>query len=252
MKFKVIVITQARIGSTRFPRKVLKELNDDTLLGLHLDRLKKSKSLEKIVVATTHEADSDIICNIAKGKGVEFYKGSQNDVLDRFYKAALNYSPDYVVRVTSDCPLIDPALVDEVINDTITGNYDYGSNTLTEDFPDGQDIEVFKMSALKYAWENASKSSDREHVTPYIRENCDLKGGKLFKGYDYKSPQNYNDIRMTVDVPEDLEVIKWLISEIGSIASWQQYVKIMKEHPEKLINSNIIRNEGYNISKLKD
>lgn len=249
---KVLAITQARIGSSRLPEKVLLNVGKDSLLGLHLKRLSKAKTLNKIIVATTHEEGSDKICEVAAAHSIECFKGSLEDVLDRFYQTALNENPDYVVRVTSDCPLLDAELVDKVVTEAIEGDFDYFSNILTEDFPDGQDIEVFKMSTLKTAWEKSEKKSEREHVTPFIRDNSDFSGGNLFKAGDYKAPENFNHIRMTVDESPDLEVIRWLVSEIGTHCSWQEYVDYMISNTSKLKNKGIIRNEGYLKSKEKD
>lgn len=242
---KVLAITQARVGSSRLPGKVLLPIGKETLLGIHLNRLKKAKSLSAILVATTHEDQSDEIVNIAKEKEVLSYKGDTNDVLDRFYQAAKLYEPEYLVRVTSDCPLIDPQLIDAVVEAAVNGDYDYFSNTLTEDFPDGQDIEVVKMSVLTQAWKSASKPSEREHVTPYIRTNSNFNGGSLFKAGDYSSPVNYNQVRMTVDEQADYEVIFWLIGKLGDDKGWQEYADYMLANPERLANSAILRNEGY-------
>ena len=248
----VVLVTQARLKSTRFPDKVLKEIDGVSMLGLHLRRLKKVKLAQKVVVATTMEEGVENILKIAENEQVGSFQGSLTDVLDRFYQAAIVYNPDYVVRVTSDCPLIDPELIDEVIKHTISGGFDYSSNTITEDYPDGQDVEVFKMDVLKEAWQEATLLSEREHVTPFIRKNCDVCGGERFVGSDYLAPANYNKIRMTVDQPEDLEVVSWLITGLGADRPWQDYVKYMIDNPDRLVNAEIVRNEGYLISKSKD
>lgn len=244
-KLKILLITQARIGSTRFPNKVTQTLAHTTLLGLHLERIKKAKLVTKFVVATTEEKGVESIIDIANRLNVEVYQGNLNDVLDRFYKAALNYKPDYVVRVTSDCPLLDPILIDDVISATVASNADYGSNVFVEEFPDGQDVEVFKFSALEYAWKNAKLPSEREHVTPYIRQNSNLKGGDLFKGVHYPSEKNYNHIRMTVDEPKDLEAISKLVSILGTEESWQNYTNYIINNIDQFGNQDIVRNEGY-------
>ena len=145
---KVLIVTQARIGSSRLPNKVLMKIGSDTILGLHLKRLAKCKNAYKVVVATTKEDNVSKIITIAKNLNIDVFQGSTNDVLDRYYNAANQYLPDYVVRVTSDCPLIDPELIDEVINMAISKKVDYCSNVISEDFPDGQDVEVFKLSLI--------------------------------------------------------------------------------------------------------
>ena len=249
---KVIAITQARLGSTRLPGKVLKKVGEQTLLGLHLERLQKAKSLNKVIVATTNESDSHKICEIADEQGAGCFKGSLDDVLDRFYRAVVDAKPDYVVRVTSDCPLIDPELIDEVVNSAIDGSYDYYANIITEDFPDGQDVEVMTFKALEQAWNGASKSSEREHVTPFIRNNSTALGGRMFRSADHKCSSNYNQVRMTVDEQVDLDTIKWLISKLGTDKDWKSYADYMLNHQSELQNVGIKRNEGYQKSLEKD
>ncbi|GAA4029704.1 glycosyltransferase family protein [Flavobacterium cheonhonense] len=242
---KVILVTQARIGSSRFPEKVLQKLGDDTLLGVHLKRLKKSVLAQKIMVATTLEPKSKQIAAIANQAGVSFYHGSTEDVLDRFYKAVVDYQPDYVVRVTSDCPLIDASLIDAVIEMTITNKLDYGANVLVEHFPDGQDVEVFTFAALEQAWREATLLSDREHVTPYLRKNADVNGGTLFKAMNFAAPDNYNKVRMTVDEPSDLATVALLIAQLGTDKDWKTYTDYILAHQDALSNQSITRNEGY-------
>ncbi|WP_288340652.1 glycosyltransferase family protein [uncultured Roseivirga sp.] len=249
---KTIIVTQARVGSTRLPGKVLKTIQGESMLGIHLKRLKRAKNADAVMVATTTEDGSDQIIKIAESCESLFFQGSLEDVLDRFYQSVSPFSPDWVVRVTSDCPLIDSSLVDHVISEAQQGDFDYCANIITEDFPDGQDVEVFKFSALTKAWKDAKPQSDREHVTPYIRNNSDLKGGSLFKAKDVQSEKSYNKIRMTVDEPADFEMIQWLINQLGTDKSWQEYVSYMLQHPEKLVNADILRNEGYLKSIIKD
>jgi spore coat polysaccharide biosynthesis protein SpsF (cytidylyltransferase family) len=242
---KVIAITQARVGSTRLPRKVLLPLGNDTLLGIHLARLSQANSVDQCIVATTNEEESETIVKLAEAKGISTFQGSLNDVLDRFYQAALPYQPSHIVRITSDCPLIDPNLIDKVVEEAISGGYDYYANILVEDFPDGQDVEVFTFEALERAWNEATTNTEREHVTPYIRNNSSFKGGTLFKSADYQAPENFNHVRMTVDEAIDLEVMQWLVSELGTDKDWLLYTKHMLANQDKLANARIQRNEGY-------
>lgn len=244
-KLNIVAVTQARINSTRFPNKVLLPLGDTTLLGLHLERISKAKLVDQIVVATTFENDAHLIFDIANKHLVKVFQGSTEDVLDRFYKAVVYLKPDYVVRLTSDCPLLDPDLIDFVIQETINQKADYGSNTFGENFPDGQDIEVFQFSVLEKAWNEATLKSDREHVTPYIRNNTDLKGGKIFKGCSINAPNNYNHVRMTVDEPADLKCIETLVEKLGTTASWNIYCNYIIQNINLFDNQDIIRNEGY-------
>lgn len=242
---KTIIVTQARIGSSRFPEKVLQTLGDSTLLGVHLERLKKSKLANQIIVATTHENKSDQIISIANNAGIEAFQGSTEDVLDRFYQSVVHHNPDYVVRVTSDCPLIDAQLIDKVISMVQDNKLDYGANILIENFPDGQDVEVFTFKALKKAWEEATLLSDREHVTPYIRKNTDFNKCTMFKAMNYNAPENFNHVRMTVDEPSDLETVAVLLQKLGTDQDWKSYTQYILDHQEMLENQKIIRNEGY-------
>lgn len=248
---KTILITQARYGSTRLPGKVLKEINGKSLLQIHLERLKKCKSVSEIIVATTTNSEDQVIYDKAIEWGFTSSRGSESDVLDRFYQAVKDKNADWIVRVTSDCPLIDPVLVDNVIDFVQLNNKDYGANIIIENFPDGQDIEVFKFSALEKAWHNAKLLSEREHVTPYIRNNSNLKGENIFSSISYKNSIDYSKIRITVDESSDFELIKTIITELGCNKSWLEYTEYIINNQLFEINGNIIRNEGY-LKSLKN
>jgi len=252
VEVKTVLITQARTGSTRLPGKVLMEINQTALLKIHLDRLKKSKYVDKIIVATTKCDEDNIIEKLVTEWGYEVYRGSENDVLDRFYQAVKGINPLWVVRVTSDCPLIDPLLVDDVVACAQNNNIDYCSNTLVENFPDGQDVEVFKFTALEYVWKNAVKNSDREHVTPLIRELSNYKGNNLFSAINFDNKGDYSQIRMTVDEKSDFELIKIVIEKQGVDKSWEEYVEFIVSNKLNTINDTIVRNEGYIKSLKKD
>ncbi len=252
MEVKTVLITQARTGSTRLPGKVLMEINQTALLKIHLDRLKKSKYVDKIIVATTKCDEDNIIEKLVTEWGYEVYRGSENDVLDRFYQAVKGINPLWVVRVTSDCPLIDPLLVDDVVACAQNNNIDYCSNTLVENFPDGQDVEVFKFTALEYVWKNAVKNSDREHVTPLIRELSNYNGNNLFSAINFDNKGDYSQIRMTVDEKSDFELIKIVIEKQGVDKSWEEYVEFIVSNKLNTINDTIVRNEGYIKSLKKD
>ena len=241
----VLTITQARTGSTRLPGKVLKTIKGKSLLEIHVNRILQSKKISKLVIATTIEKGDDEIVRIAKKLGIDYYRGSVNDVLDRFYQAAKQFSPKWIVRLTSDCPLIDPELIDLVIENAIKKDLDYCSNTLIEAYPDGEDIEVFKFAALQKAWKEAELQSEREHVTPFIRTNSSFLGGNLFKSDNFPSKENYNKVRLTVDVPKDFKVIENLIHKLGFDATWEEYTKEYLNSPIASLNSNIQRNVGY-------
>lgn len=243
---KIIGITQARYGSSRLPGKVLKQVNGKTLLEYHISRLLKSKSINKLILATTYEEESDAIEAVATKLGITCYKGSTEDVLDRYYQVARMEMPDYIVRITSDCPLIDHSVLDSVVESCVAGDYDYCSNSTEPTFPDGLDVEVFKFSALETAWKNAAKKSEREHVTPFILNHSTIKGAELFKGLSYKQKQNDSKYRFTVDYDSDYRVIEQLITSVGEYSNWEDYKAYLDAHPEvTALNNSIKRNEGY-------
>jgi spore coat polysaccharide biosynthesis protein SpsF (cytidylyltransferase family) len=255
---KILAITQARYGSTRLPAKILKEVNGMTLLEIHLRRILQAKTIDKLKIATTEEEGSKYIIDVANKVGVGFFQGSVDDVLSRFYGTAAPEKPDYVLRFTSDCPLIDPEVIDMVVNFALQNpEYDYViTNPMM--FPDGLDTEVMKFSALEKAYNEADLKSEREHVTPYIWKNGTADGGTLFKTHKFDNPYgNYGDIRITLDTPEDFELLKKVISENGIGQSWRTYVEYIQKHKEVYaINSKYERNEGYvksinNDSKIK-
>lgn len=250
---KVLAITQARYGSSRLPGKVLKEINGTSLLEIHLRRILQSKLISKLIVATTNESNADKIVDVSNYLGVSVYKGSLNDVLDRFYSAAITEMPDLIVRITSDCPLVDPVVIDEVIEFAIVNNVDYVANNLNPTYPDGFDVEVFKFKALEQAFKDASLKSDREHVTPYIWRNSTYKGGTLFSSYSFENEKNYSHLRLTVDKVEDFHVIESLVNALGFDKGWMDYVEFLLKHDEIVaMNSQFRRNEGYSKSLLED
>lgn len=252
---KVLAITQARYGSTRLPAKILKEVNGMTLLEIHLRRILQAKSINKLMIATTDEEGAKYIVEVARKVGVDYYMGSIDDVLSRFYKTAASVKPDYVVRLTSDCPLIDPYIIDELVNFAIAHDYDY-VNTDAASFPDGLDTEVMKFSVLEKAYEDASLKSEREHVTPYIWKNGIAEGGSIFNTYKYSNPQgkyNANDFRITIDEPEDFDVIKSLIENLGIECRWKEYIDFLISHQELIsLNKKFSYNEGYTKSIQND
>ena len=217
----------------------MNKIGDETLLSIHINRIKKAKKINSIIIATTNKKNDDVIKQQADKLNVNCFRGDEDDVLDRFYQAAKIHNPDYVVRLTSDCPLIDPILIDEIIKATISSNVDYCSNTLIESYPDGQDIEVFTFSALKKAWKESVLKSEREHVTPFMKKN--------FKSINiHSNNMEFNKVRMTVDEPNDLVVINKLVDKLGLNENWQNYTKLYL-NDKNISNSNasIIRNEGY-------
>lgn len=250
---KIIAVTQARIGSSRMPGKVLRTINNRSLLQIHLERILTSEKISKVKVATTQEPDAIAICAIAEHMGIESYRGSTTDVLDRYYQTVKDEQPDYIVRITSDCPLIDAAVIDKVIDFATARRLDYASNNMVATFPDGTDVEVFTFHSLERAWQEATLASDREHVTAYIWRNSSFKGGSLFVSDNLESGGDYGSLRLTVDEPFDFELMERLISELGYHLTWEAYAHYLLEHPEiRSINEHIIRNEGYLKSITRD
>lgn len=252
---KVLAVTQARYGSTRLPAKILKKVGDRTLLEIHLTRILKSSSISALKIATTAEEGSKYIIEVADKVGVGYHQGSVDDVLSRFYDTAAPEAPDYVIRLTSDCPLIDPAIIDATVRFAVEGGYDY-VKTDPKSFPDGLDTEVFKFSALKKAFEEASLTSEREHVTPYIWKNGTAEGGTLFKSAYMPNPDGEYDAnlyRITIDEPEDFELLRTVIDALGQTRGWKEYIDYVEAHPEiKALNSKFGYNEGYAKSLMND
>ena len=238
------------MGSSRLPGKTLKRINGKSLVQIMLSRVSKCQSVDKIIVATSTNDNNNELEEHIKELGHYCFRGSESDVLDRFYKSLENDKCDYVVRLTADCPLIDPELIDKTIISTIKSNKDYGSNISPEKefFPDGQDIEVFRYKILKDAWTNATLPSEREHVTPYIRTNLE----KKYTNYIFLNDIDYNKIRMTVDTQEDFDAIEVLINELGTNRTWLEYTDFIIKNPNKFKNQNLVRNEGYKKSLEED
>lgn len=251
-KLNIVLITQARVGSTRLPKKILKKIGNKTILEIHIERLKNSKTINKIIIATTNKTEDNIVEEFSKKTKVSCFRGSENDVLDRYYKCAVMANASHIVRVTSDCPLIDPFLVDELVKICVEKDLDYYSNNILELYPDGQDIEVVKFEALKKAWENAILKSDREHVTSFIKKDAQKKRG-VFKSKNHYPQKNYNNVRLTIDEKEDFNVISKIVEFLGTDKRWIEYSEFYLENKDiHMINSKIQRNQGYLDSKLKD
>jgi len=250
---KILAITQARIGSTRLPEKVLKTIGSKTLLEIQLARILQSKLITKLKVATTVEPEASKIVEIASRLGVGSFIGSIDDVLERFYLTAQPEAPDYVVRLTADCPLIDPLEIDRVIKACVEGKADYASNILEPTLPDGIDVEVFKFSALEKAYQEATLKSDREHVTPYIWRNSSVKGGSIFQSISVKNDEDFSKFRLTVDTQEDFNLIRELTGSLGLDKTWREYIDYLNKNSELLkINARYERNEGYQKSLKED
>jgi spore coat polysaccharide biosynthesis protein SpsF len=235
------IMTQARYGSSRLKGKVLKTVNGKTLLEIHLSRLKRSKLATHFVLATTHEPEALEIAKIGRQQGFEIYQGSEDDVLDRYYQAARANDLDVVIRVTSDCPLNDGALIDEMVRNFLESDADYLSNINPPTYPDGMDVEVFSFRALEKAWEMARDIKDREHVTPFIRNNL-----SIFKLINVDQKVNQSHLRLTVDTSSDLLLIDTIIAKLGDDKDWYEYANYLLKNPSLIsLNQNEKRNSGY-------
>ncbi|WP_332650952.1 glycosyltransferase family protein [Lysinibacillus sp. 54212] len=227
---RVTAIVQARMGSTRLPGKVLKEVNGKPLLAYQLERIAHSKYIDKVVIATTVTHKDDVIVEFCENYGVDYYRGSEDDVLSRYYGAVNQYGGDVIVRLTSDCPIIDPVIVDETIRYFFENDFDYVSNTIEQTYPRGLDTEVFSKASLERTYKEATLSRDKEHVTTYMYSNP-----KCFNLGFIKNKQDYSQYRWTVDTVEDFELIKLIIMSIypyKRVFSWKDVLSLLAEHPE--------------------
>ena len=243
----ICCIIQARTGSARLPKKVIQKIDNNlTVLDYVIDQVKYSQKIEKIIVATTNLIEDDLICKYANLQKIECFRGSSEDVLDRFYQCAKKYSAKTIVRITADNPLIDPNIIDKVINEY--NKCDFITNTLERTFPYGTEVEVFSFVSLEKAWENAKKPSEREHVTPFIRNP---KNKFVLK--NIKNQKNISNFRYTVDKLEDLQLVKEIIKNISTRPIFlQDIIKLNKDKPDIFeINKNI-KHDGYLSSIEKD
>ena len=175
VKKKVTIIIQARMGSLRFPNKIIQKIGNRPAIIFLLERVLKSKNFDDLVVATTNSKSDDVLVNMLRKKGFKVYRGSSENVLERYYKVSKKLKSDYVVRITGDCPFIDYKILDEMILKIKKNDYDYISNVNPPTYPDGFDVEIFKFDQLKNAFSKAKKLYDKEHVTPYIIKNAKKK-----------------------------------------------------------------------------
>jgi spore coat polysaccharide biosynthesis protein SpsF (cytidylyltransferase family) len=240
----IIAIIQARSGSTRLPQKVLMDLEGKTVLERVIERVRRSKLVTNVVVATTVAKEDLEIVNLCPGIGVSVYCGSEDDVLDRYYQAARLFKADHIVRITADCPLMDPKVIDDVIAHHLHEKADYTANTISETYPDGEDVEVFKFGALKQTWQTANLASEREHVTPYMRKNPNI-----FKVASLEYREDLSHKRWTLDSPEDYVFIKAVYKNLyrqNPLFGMKEVLKFVNENPEiEKINRHITRGQGY-------
>lgn len=240
---KIVAIIQARMGSTRLPGKVMKEVLGKSLLEYQIERVNRSQSIQSLVVATTQRETEQPIIDLCEKLAVPCFRGAEEDVLERFYEAAIHYEADAIVRLTSDCPLIDPLIIDKVVNEFRNSRrYDYVSNTIKRTYPRGFDIEILSMEALKQCHRETTNTGYREHVTPFL----------------YKHPERFNigqvthssslqHHRLTVDTEEDLTLVRLIIEHLynkNQSFSLEDILYLLQENPEwNLLNSHVEQKE---------
>jgi spore coat polysaccharide biosynthesis protein SpsF len=252
MSQKIVAIIQARLGSTRLPGKVLKPILGKPMLWHMINRVNKSKLIDKIIVATTNNPKDKKIINFCRKNNINVFQGSEENVLERFYSAAQNEKADICIRATADCPLIDPKIIDETIKKFMDGKYDYvavatGAGVAkekTNKFPDGLDCEVFSFKVLEKAYKEATSSIEKEHVTFYIwKRSNQFKIGKL------ESPKDYSKLRFVVDHKNDLKFVRTIYKNLypkKEIFLLPDIIKFIMKNPNVLtINKENIGKEGY-------
>ncbi|KKB79407.1 glutamate-1-semialdehyde aminotransferase [Devosia limi DSM 17137] len=238
---KTVAIVQARMGSTRLPGKVMLDIAGVPMIELLLRRLQRARMVDGIIVATSTAAADDRLAEHVAALGVEVYRGSEQDVLDRYYRAAQQASADVVVRVTGDCPFLDPVLVDDVITLRQARSVDYASNITPPTYPDGLDTEVFTFAALERSWNEARDPYQREHVTPYLRQ------AEVFTREGQASETDYSGLRWTVDEASDLRVARAVADHFVGRADfgWRDILGLAEAQPELFgANAHLLRNEG--------
>lgn len=239
------IIIQARMGSTRLPGKILKPIMGRPLLSYLLERVHQVTTPHQLIIATTIDPQSDPIEKLAKEEKILFFRGSEENVLDRYYQTSLLYPAEIIVRLTSDCPLIDPAIIDQALASfqNLNKSVDYLSNTLKRTFPRGMDIEVFTFDALKAAAEGSRTDYEKEHVTPYI-----YKHPERFRLINFSQKTDTSQYRLTVDTAEDFLLIRSIIEKLypkNHKFTLNDILLALDQHPEWLaINSHIKQREA--------
>lgn len=227
--------------STRLPGKVLADVCGKPMLHYVITRARQAMMLDEVVIATSTQPSDDPIERFCREMLTPVFRGSQDDVLDRYYQAAMRFDASVIVRLTADCPLLDPRVIDRVVEHFRTGSYDYVSNVVECTFPDGLDTEVFRREALERAWREARLPSEREHVTPYIHKHPEL-----FALGGVTNAVDLSGMRWTVDEPRDLDFVRAVYERAGSeMISTEEIVNLLQESPDiAKLNEGIDRNEG--------
>lgn len=240
-EMRTVTLIQARMGSSRLPGKVLMDLGGMTMLERVVRRADRARRVDLTAVVTSTEPGDDVIADLCSEQDIACFRGSELDVLDRYYRAAKAYAADVIVRVTSDCPFVDPNVLDRVILAFDRAGVDYASNTLERTFPHGLDVEVFGFKALSEAAEQAIEDHERTHVTPYIYQRPEH-----FKLFNVTAGADYSDYRWTVDQPEDLTLARALYKALGNADDfdWQAAVELIRLKPELATINDTVRQKG--------
>jgi len=249
---KILIICQARYGSTRLPGKALLKINNKPLLWYVIKRLELVKHPCEIIIATADSEENNSIIEFAKNQNLKYFAGNEEDVLDRYYQTAKKYDGEIIVRITSDCPLTDPQIIDEALEIFLKGDYDYVCNVEPPTYPDGFDVEVFSFNALERVWKIEENKSIREHVTFHIR--LDMRKQQCnFKSFNFKNDYDYKDYRLTVDTKEDFELLSIIIKEFYN--RWDKFdmkdvIQFIDKNPNlRDLNKMYERDEA--VKKLK-
>jgi len=225
---KVVAIVQARMGSTRLPGKVLGDIQGHPMLSRVIERTRSAQTLDDVLVATTTDPADDPIVALCREHAMPYFRGSELDVLDRYYQAALAHNAAVIVRITSDCPLIDPQVVDKVVSAFLAAKCDYASNCVLRTYPRGLDTEVIGFRALERAWREARQPYERSHVTPYLYQTP----GR-FNILSVTGDEDYSAQRWTVDTPEDMKLVRAIYARMrGRNFLWKDVIKLLEREPE--------------------
>ena len=249
---KILGVIQARMGSSRLPGKILNQIKHKPMLWHIVNRLKEVKKLNDIIIATSKLKIDDPVFNMSEKYQINCFRGSEKNVLDRFYYAAKSNAANHIIRITGDCPLLDPKTIDMLVEKYFNGHYDYcgiacGAGAANKKnikrFPDGLDAEIFKFEVLENAYTNATDKLSKEHVTPYIWKNSDkFKIGTLYSDMDYSS------LRLTVDNLEDFELIEWIYNSLFDLNpkfDIRDVINLLLKNPKMVKNNHFLGKEGY-------
>ncbi|MGE0483647.1 MAG: spore coat protein [Gammaproteobacteria bacterium] len=239
----ILAVLQARMSSRRLPGKVARPILGQPMLARQIERILRASRIEKLVVATSIEPEDDEVEGIAAAAGVGCFRGALDDVLDRFYRATLPHAPSHVVRLTGDCPLTDPAVIDRVVEFALGGDYDYTSNTVRPTWPDGLDVEVVTHAALARAWHEATARDEREHVMPYL-----WRRPEVFRIGSVEQDTDLSTLRWTVDEPSDFEFVERVYAALyprDPAFTTAAILELLAHNPSLgAINAGHQRNEG--------